>query len=105
KWEPRGKRRLHKTPNAGEVTACKFWLDRELAAIGPDLVVAMGATAARAVLGPKARVMRDRGKRFPLESGAEATLTVHPSFLLRVRDEDKAREYAAFVRDLKTLRN
>jgi DNA polymerase len=101
KWEARGKRRLHKSPSGGEIAACRFWLDRELAAIKPDLVVALGATAARAVLGPAARVTRDRGKLFDTANGAKGTLTVHPSFLLRALDEDKAREYAAFVRDLR----
>lgn len=103
KWEARGKRRLHKTPSAGEVTACRFWLDRELAAIRPNIVVALGATATRAVIGPKARVTRDRGRILKTAEGLDALATVHPSFLLRVQDEDRAREYAAFVRDLRTL--
>jgi DNA polymerase len=102
KFEPRGKRRLHKRPNAGEVRACRFWLDGELAAIKPDLVVALGATAAQALAQHAVSVTKLRGPiAFPQHKGF---ITVHPSFLLRVPDaESKEREYRAFLHDLKRI--
>jgi DNA polymerase len=102
KYEPRGKRRLHKKPNAGEVRACRFWLEGELTAIKPDLVVALGATAAQALAGRAVSVMKLRGPfAFPAHNGF---VTVHPSFLLRIPDADsKEREYRAFLRDMKRI--
>lgn len=105
KFEPRGKRRIHKTPEAPEIQACRFWLDVELVRLRPKLVVAMGGTAARAVLGRQVTITRERGRPIEMPDGQTAFVTVHPSFLLRVPDEDaKAREYRAFVEDLKKVR-
>ena len=103
KHEPRGKRRLHKTPNAGEVTACRWWLDAERRLVKPRIIVALGATAGHAVLGRKPAVTLERGAPIRLEDGSVAVLTVHPSYLLRLPDEDaRRREKAMFVADLKT---
>jgi DNA polymerase len=100
KFEPRGKRRIHATPDAGEIEVCRFWLDQERAVIKPALVVLLGGSAARAVLGRTVTISRERGRPLALEGG-QAFVTVHPSYLLRLPDEaSKQREYAAFVRDL-----
>ena len=101
KWKPQGKRRLHQTPRAGEIEACKPWLQAELEAVRPQGVLAMGATAARSLFGPKVKVTKDRGR--PLESplAPVATVTIHPSAILRLRDHDEREaELAAFVADL-----
>ena len=104
KFEPRGKRRIHKTPEAPEIRACRFWLDVELVRLQPKLVVAMGGTAARAVLGRAVTITRERGRPIELADGQSAFVTVHPSFLLRLPDEEaKAREYRAFVADLRKI--
>jgi DNA polymerase len=104
KFEPRGKRRIHQTPEAPEIQACRFWLDVELVRLRPKLVVAMGGTAARALLGRAVTITRERGRPIELPDGQTAFVTVHPSFLLRVPDEDaKAREYSAFVADLRKV--
>jgi DNA polymerase len=101
KFEPRGKRRIHATPDAGEITACRFWLDLEREAVRPRLIVLMGASAARAVLGRAVTISRERGREIAL-GAARATVTVHPSYLLRLPDEAaKAREYSGFVADLR----
>jgi uracil-DNA glycosylase len=101
KFEPRGKRRIHQKPNAGEIKACRWWLEQERAAIRPRVIVALGATAARSVLDRPVRLMAERGQ--PIEGDGETVLlTVHPSYLLRMPDEQRKREeYAAFVRDLR----
>ncbi len=105
KFTPRGKRRIHQTPETPEIQACAFWLDVERAHIRPRLLVLMGATAARAVLRRAVTISRERGRPIQLEGGQTVFVTVHPSFLLRVPDAAaKAREYAAFVQDLKTVR-
>lgn len=105
KHEPRGQRRLHKTPNAGEVTACRWWLDQERAVVRPSLTLTLGATAALAVLDQKVAVTKVRGEPLPLPDGSRAMVTVHPSYLLRFPDEEaKVRERAAFVRDLIRVR-
>lgn len=102
KFEPRGKFRLHKTPGPTEIAACRPWLERELAAIRPSLVVAMGATAARAVAGRPVKIGEARGAVMEREEGPDLLVTVHPSYLLRVRDEDQKRaEYVRFVGDLR----
>ncbi|MBV9785477.1 MAG: UdgX family uracil-DNA binding protein [Acidisphaera sp.] len=102
KFEPRGKRRIHQKPDSGEIAACKFWLDQELAEVSPRLTVLLGASAARAVLGRAVTIWRERGRAIPLSANATAFVTVHPSFLLRLPDEAaKRHEYAAFVRDLR----
>lgn len=105
KHEPRGKRRLHKTPNAGEVTACRWWLDAERSLVKPKVILALGATAGHGVLGRKPAVMQERGQPIPQPDGSVVLLTVHPSFLLRVPDEEtKAREKRLFLADLKAAR-
>ena len=102
KFEPRGKRRIHSKPNAGEIQACRWWLDAERRLVRPKVIVALGATAGRAVFGHPVSVMKDRGAPESLADGAHGVLTVHPSYMLRLRDdEDKARAYALFVQDLK----
>ena len=101
KFVTRGKIRLHQNPNTPEVRACRPWYERELAAIKPDLVVAMGATAAQSVFGKITPINRNRGRPINLEGGIKALVTVHPSYLLRLPDADtKAREYRRFVDDL-----
>ena len=102
KYEPRGKRRIHKKPNAGEIHACRWWLAGEIAAIKPDLVVALGATAAQAMADRAIAVTKARG---PFDfAGQAGFITVHPSYLLRLMrepgDENAKREYRAFIRDL-----
>jgi DNA polymerase len=100
KWTPRGKRRLHKTPAQREIEACSHWLGGELAAIAPELVVCLGATAARAVLGPTARVGALRGRVTERPGAAPVLVTVHPSYVLRLRGAEQAAELADLVRDL-----
>ena len=102
KFERRGKRRIHDKPTGGEIAACRWWLQQELALIRPPLVVALGATAARSLFGKVVTISALRGKAHRLEDGAEAWVTVHPSFLLRVRDDREA-EYARFVEDLRRI--
>jgi DNA polymerase len=102
KFVPRGKIRLHQKPNTPEIKACRQWYERELAAIKPDLVVAMGATAAQCVFGKTTPVNKNRGRLIDLADGIKALVTVHPSYLLRLPDEDaKVREYERFVEDLR----
>jgi len=102
KFIPRGKFRLHQKPTTPEIRACRPWYERELAAIKPDLVVALGATAAQSVFGKITPINRNRGRLIDLDQGIKALVTVHPSYLLRLPDEDaKAREYQRFVSDLK----
>ena len=102
KFVPRGKIRLHQKPNTPEIKACRQWYERELAVIKPDLVVAMGATAAQSVLGKITPINKNRGRLIDLDHGIKALVTVHPSYLLRLPDADaKAREYQRFVEDLK----
>jgi len=102
KFVPRGKFRLHQKPNTPEIRACRPWYERELAAIKPRLVVAMGATAAQSVFGKITPINKNRGRLIDLEGGTRALVTVHPSYLLRLPDpEAKALEYQRFVDDLK----
>lgn len=102
KFVPRGKIRLHQKPNTPEIKACRQWYERELAAIKPDLVVAMGATAAQSVFGKITPINKNRGHPIDLDDGTRALVTVHPSYLLRLPDADaKAREFRRFVQDLK----
>jgi DNA polymerase len=102
KFVPRGKIRLHQKPNTPEIKACRQWYERELASIKPDLVVAMGATAAQSVFGKITPINKNRGRLIDLEDGIKALVTVHPSYLLRLPDADaKAREYERFVDDLR----
>ena len=102
KWEPRGKRRIHQKPNALEVAACRPWLDAEISVVKPRVLVCLGATAARALLGRSFRVSRDRGRFVPSDLAPRVLATVHPSSLLRAPDEGTRRaETARFVADLK----
>jgi DNA polymerase len=104
KFVPRGKIRLHQKPNTQEIKACRPWYERELKSIKPDLVVAMGATAAQSVLGKITPINKSRGRMIDLEDGTKALVTVHPSYLLRLPDEaTRAREYERFVDDLKIV--
>ncbi len=102
KFEPRGKRRIHQKPEAPEIEACRWWIEQERLLIRPPLTVALGATAARSLFGRVVTISRMRGTPHPLpDEGGEAWVTVHPSFLLRVPEEDRRREeYARFVEDL-----
>ncbi len=104
KFVPRGKRRIHQKPNSTEIKACHPWLSQELALIEPELVVALGATAAQAVFGKAMAIGANRGRLID-HDGRKVLVTVHPSYLLRLPDEEaKHREYAAFVADLKLAR-
>jgi uracil-DNA glycosylase family protein len=105
KFEPRGKKRIHQKPNAGEITACRFWLELERDFVRPKLVVALGATAAQSLLGKAASVTSLRGRKLELPDGAALMVTVHPSFLLRMPDRDKAaEERKRFEADLRAVR-
>src|SRR5919106_4386337 len=99
--EERGKRRIHKTPDVSHIRACRPWLDAELALTDPDVVVALGATAGRMLLGSYYRVTKQRGQRLELDDGTPAIGTVHPSSVLRADDRETA--YAAFVSDLEVV--
>jgi uracil-DNA glycosylase family protein len=105
KFEPRGKRRIHKKPNEMEISACHQWLEREWKLVGPQLVVALGATAARAVFGKATAIDKNRGRILSKgehhEHDADVLVTVHPSYLLRVPEADRHAAYERFVKDLK----
>ncbi len=101
KFELRGKRRMHKKPVDAEIAACHDWLKREIELVAPRLIVAMGATAVRSVLGRAAPIMASRGKVTEYASGIALLITVHPSFLLRVPEQDKDDEYGRFLDDIK----
>jgi uracil-DNA glycosylase family protein len=102
KFVPRGKIRLHQKPNTPEIRACRQWYERELASIKPGLVVAMGATAAQSVFSKITPINKNRGRLIDFNEEIKALVTVHPSYLLRLPDEDaRAREYERFVDDLK----
>jgi uracil-DNA glycosylase len=104
KFERRGKVRLHRSPDPGEQRACRVWLEGELARIRPDVVVCLGAIAARNVLGTKFKLMQQRGTWQALPDGTRAIATVHPSWVLRQRDsESRAAAYRSFVTDLAAL--
>jgi Uracil-DNA glycosylase len=102
KWTPRGKRRIHEKPTAREVEACRPWFQTELDVVKPELVVALGATAAQSLLGPAVRVTKERGRVLDSPLGARVLLTVHPSSLLRIIDESERHEaMRRFVADLR----
>ena len=104
KWKPAGKRRIHVKPDTREVAACKPWLDAEIAVVRPRLVVALGATAAQALLGKAFRVTKSRGQVLDLPPSASIVATVHPSSILRApSDEDRAVAYDGFVADLRVV--
>jgi DNA polymerase len=102
KNEPRGKRRLHKKPDTSEIDACRWWLDNELEIVQPAVAVALGITAARALLRRALSINANRGRLIALPGGAKGLITVHPSYLLRLREErDKRREFDLLVKDLR----
>lgn len=103
KFEERGKRRIHKKPSAAEVRACAPWLEAELTAVAPDIVVCLGATAAQALLGREYRLTQEHGKFRDMPNGLRITSTVHPSAVLRATDEDRAAMYEGMVGDLKIV--
>jgi DNA polymerase len=103
KWRPRGKRRIHQKPNLEEVSACRPWLEGELAAVRPRVLVCLGATAAQALLGRQFRVTRQRGEFVDSPLAERVTATVHPSSILRTDDEDRAAAMADLVEDLKIV--
>lgn len=105
KFQRRGKRRLHETPSAGDISACRWWLDAEIAALRPAVIVALGATAARALTGKPARIGVIRGHPSLLPGGSELHVTIHPSYLLRLPDAEQARaEEARFIAELRAAR-
>jgi DNA polymerase len=101
KWVARGKRRIHAKPNWGEIAACRAWLDAELAAVRPEVLVCLGATAAQALLGRDFRVTRQRGQVIESELAPHALATIHPSAILRADEADRDAELQAFVDDLR----
>jgi DNA polymerase len=105
KFIQRGKRRIHNKPDAGEIEACRWWLDQERALIRTPVTVALGATAARSLTGKTLTISRVRDEPLTLVDGSECWVTVHPSFLLRIPEPDRRREERAkFVRDLKRIK-
>jgi DNA polymerase len=104
KWEPRGKRRIHAKPSWSELTACRPWLDAELALVRPGVLVCLGATAAQSLLGRQFRVTKQRGEWIESDLAEHVTATIHPSAILRQRDETaRHEEMEAFVNDLKLV--
>ena len=103
KFEPRGKRRIHAKPDAGEIDACRWWIEQERMLLRPQLTVALGATAARSLLGRTVTIGRERGRAIELpDGGGAAWITVHPSYLLRLQDKALAEEeFGRFVEDLR----
>jgi DNA polymerase len=101
KFEQRGKRRLHRKPNAHEIERCRWWLEIEKALLRPPVIVALGVTAARSLMGRPVTLAELRGMPVASPDGSRVVVTIHPSYLLRIREaEDKARQYADFVADL-----
>src|SRR4029453_12216761 len=98
---PRGKRRIHQRPNAYEIERCRWWLDREIGVIKPRLTVALGATAASALTGRAVTIARLRGRPIPMREAVDGLVTVHPSYILRLRDAAKEEAYRQFVADLR----
>src|SRR5580704_6035106 len=104
KWEPRGKRRIHKKPNAAEIAACRPWLEAEIAALRPKIIVCLGATAAQALLGRDFRVTQHRGEFVKSDLAPHVMATVHPSSILRAPDEaTRQDEMKEFIADLKKV--
>jgi uracil-DNA glycosylase len=104
KWTARGKRRIHAKPSWSEIAACHPWLEAELGVIHPEVLVCLGATAAQALLGRQFRVTKERGTWLDSELAPHVTATIHPSSILRQRsDEDRHREMAGFVEDLRLV--
>lgn len=106
KFEERGKRRIHKKPNSAEIRACQPWLEAEMLAIRPKVIVCLGVTAAQAILGASHLLTENRGRFFPHVWAPHVTATVHPSAILRIPDEDQRRaRYGEFVSDLEKVRD
>ena len=105
KWTPRGKRRIHQAPRAEEIKACAPWLEAELEVVDPHVMVCLGATAVRAVIGSKARVMKDHGQFLEAKLGRTAMPTLHPSAILRADPEDRDDAMALLVGDLRRVRD
>jgi DNA polymerase len=105
KWTPKGKRRIHQAPKAEEIKACAPWLEAELDVVDPELMVCLGATAVNAVIGSKARVMKDHGKLLESKLGRAAMPTLHPSAILRADPEDRDDAMALLVGDLRRARD
>lgn len=104
KWEPRGKRRIHKKPNAGEIAACRPWLEAEIGMVKPKVIVCLGATAARTLLGPKFKVSKQRGQFTESPLASYILATVHPSSILRAPDDETRQlEKRRFIDDLKKV--
>ncbi len=104
KFEPRGKRRLHKRPNASEIKICRRWLFDEIEAVSPRLIVALGATAAHGLTGRATAVQSNRGSVLTVDKGLRVFMTIHPSALLRLQDEvEKRSGYQSFVNDLRSI--
>ena len=102
KWEPRGKRRIHQKPSARDIAACRPWLEAELRVVRPAVLICLGSTAAQAIFGSSFRVTRQRGQVLECDLADRVVATVHPSSILRQRDEEsRHREYALFVADLR----
>jgi DNA polymerase len=105
KFTPRGKRRLHKKPNAHEIERCNWWIDLERGIVKPKVVVALGASAVRSLLGRPMAIGKIRGRVLEMPDGARMVATIHPSYLLRIQDDrDKQAQYRAFIRDLKAAK-
>jgi DNA polymerase len=104
KWEPRGKRRIHKKPRASEIRACRPWLEAELRAVKPAVVVCLGATAAQSVFGPQFKLMQQRGTVLPSSLAEQVVATIHPSAVLRAPDSaGRSEAYAMLVQDLRVV--
>ncbi len=104
KWEPRGKRRIHKKPNSLEISACRAWLDAEIEVVKPQVIVCLGATAAQALLGRNFRVTQQRGQMMDFRAGIQIVATVHPSSILRAPTDDaRHREMQLFIEDLRVV--
>jgi len=104
KWKPRGKRRIHQTPKAEEIKACAPWIESEIEVVDPEVLVCLGATAVKAVMGPEYRAMRDHGRFVESELGRLTTATLHPSAVLRANDEDREEAMRMVVGDLRKVR-
>lgn len=104
KWKPQGKRRIHQTPRAEEIRACAPWLEAEVEVVDPELLVCLGATAVKAVIGSKTRVMQDHGEFLESRLGRTAVPTLHPSAILRADPEDRDEAMGILVGDLRRAR-
>jgi uracil-DNA glycosylase len=104
KWTPRGKRRIHQAPKAEEIKACAPWIEHEIAIVDPEVLVCLGATAVKAIMGPKYRVMKDHGRFVESELGRLTSATLHPSAVLRAEEEDREDAMRFVVGDLRKVR-